>query len=165
VWTLPLRWLTQDLHYYYRYFRAMRLRPKAEVVEAAVTLIALHALAGAIAMAGYGTEVLLFWLIPTRLALGMLAFAFDFLPHHPHSVPASEDRFQATGVLPSRWLTPLLISQNYHLVHHLYPGVPFYRYGRVWWSRRDQLIAKGARVGFGAMRSTSLLLDSHSALE
>ena len=25
-------------------------------------------------------------------------------------------------------LTPLMLSQNYHLVHHLHPSVPFYRY-------------------------------------
>jgi fatty acid desaturase len=34
-------------------------------------------------------------------------------------------------------LTPLLTYQNYHLVHHLYPTVPFYRYRRLWESRAD----------------------------
>ena len=27
--------------------------------------------------------------------------------------------------------------QNYHLVHHLYPTVPFYRYGKVWKAREQ----------------------------
>jgi fatty acid desaturase len=29
-------------------------------------------------------------------------------------------------------LTPLLLAQNYHLVHHLHPAIPFYRCARVW---------------------------------
>jgi fatty acid desaturase len=29
-------------------------------------------------------------------------------------------------------LTPLLLYQNYHLVHHVYPTVPFYRYLKIW---------------------------------
>jgi len=32
-------------------------------------------------------------------------------------------------------LTPVLLYQNYHLVHHLYPTVPFYRYISIWRAR------------------------------
>jgi len=32
--------------------------------------------------------------------------------------------------------TPVLMCQNYHLVHHLYPNVPFYRLKRIWNARR-----------------------------
>jgi len=28
--------------------------------------------------------------------------------------------------------------QNYHLVHHLYPNVPFYRMVKIWNARRDE---------------------------
>jgi ring-1,2-phenylacetyl-CoA epoxidase subunit PaaE len=35
-----------------------------------------------------------------------------------------------------RLLTPLALYQNYHLVHHLHPAVPFYRYIAVW--RRNE---------------------------
>ena len=35
-----------------------------------------------------------------------------------------------------RLLSPLMLYQNYHLVHHLHPLVPFYRYIAVW--RRNE---------------------------
>jgi fatty acid desaturase len=34
-------------------------------------------------------------------------------------------------------LTPVLLCQNYHLVHHLYPTVPFYRLLKVWNAKRQ----------------------------
>jgi fatty acid desaturase len=35
-------------------------------------------------------------------------------------------------------LTPLLVYQNYHLIHHLYPTVPFYKMHKVWYLRYDE---------------------------
>jgi len=31
---------------------------------------------------------LFLWILPALFAVGFLAFAFDYLPHHPHSVQA-----------------------------------------------------------------------------
>lgn len=151
-WALPLRWLTQDLHYYAAYFGRWRSRPRAERAEAVGTLVLFVAVAAGLAAAGWGKEVLLYWLVPARLAIGWLAFTFDYLPHWPYAAPAAEDRFAATRNLrwsparEGRWLTPAMLGQNLHLVHHLYPGVPFYRYAAVWRARRADLVRKGARI-------------------
>ena len=153
---LPLRWMTQDLHYYVFYFRALTTRPRDERAETVATLLALWGLAALAAASGHAREVLLFVVLPSRLAIGLLACSFDWLPHAPHEVRGADDRFRAT--LNVRWsaarrgglLTPLLLSQNYHLVHHLFPGVPFYRYGAVWSARERELVAKGA--GYRALR-------------
>lgn len=144
-WLLPLRWATQDLHYYVAYSRARRSRPPGEVVEVVGTLGGGVAASVALVVAGYGAEVLCLWLVPARLATAALAFSFDYLPHRPHTVTSREDRYQATHNFEERWLTPFFLWQNYHLVHHLYPGVPFYRYGRVYRARRAELEARGAR--------------------
>ena len=60
----------------------------------------------------------------------MLAWWFDWLPHHGLEDTQSENRYRATrNRVGLEWLfTPLMLSQNYHLVHHLHPSVPFYRY-------------------------------------
>ena len=118
-------------------------------------MIGYYAVCAAVVSAGWGLELLLFVLIPARLGIAALAFGFDYLPHRPHTTPARVDRFQATAVRPSPWLTPLMLGQNFHLVHHLYPAVPFYRYGAVWRLRESALRAQGAKVieGVGGARA------------
>lgn len=137
AWLLPLRWLTQDLHYYVVYLR--RARPWRERIEVVGTLAALVAVAVVLAAHGYATEVVLGWLVPARLAIGVLAFAFDYLPHRPHEVTAKQDRLRATRAFEGRVALIASLGQSLHLVHHLYPGVPFYRYARVWRERRPDV--------------------------
>ena len=129
-WLLPLRWLTQDFHYYAVY--AMRPRPLRERIESYATLALLVAIASALVATGHGRTVLFGWLLPARLAIATLAFAFDYLPHRPHNTPAKVDRFAATHVFEGPLKYVLSLGQSMHRVHHLYPGVPFYGYARVW---------------------------------
>lgn len=142
-WQLPLRWLTQDLHYYWLYLRR-RERPTRERAEAIATLLAAYALLAALALSGHWQFVLT-WLLGARIAIALLAFAFDYLPHAPHDTIQRQDRYRATTLIDHAWLTPVLLYQNYHLIHHLYPGVPFYRYAKVFEERRSDLVKKGAR--------------------
>ena len=142
-WTLPLRWATLDLYYYWFYLPRLRSRPQDEVRETALAIVVgLGVLAGLIA-AGYGMILLLYWFIPGRIAIFALALAFDFLPHHPHAVTEQEDPYQATSNrVGLEWLlTPVLLYQNYHLVHHLYPRAPFYRYVKIWRAREQEHLA------------------------
>ena len=84
--------------------------------------------------------------LPSRLAIATLAFAFDWLPHRPHVVTAREDRMRATLIIEGRLWCWLTFGQSLHLVHHLYPGVPFYRYATVWRERvKAQLAAYRAK--------------------
>ena len=48
-------------------------------------------------------------------------------------------------------LTPLLVCQNYHLIHHLYPTVPFYKIHDAWYLKYDELSTGNIsyRGGFG----------------
>jgi beta-carotene hydroxylase len=135
-WQLPLRWSMQDYHYYVVYARAWSSRPRGERAEAALTVGLLLALLVGLVWAGYGVEVLLLWWLPSRAAICMLAFLFDYLPHRPHEVRAREDAEAATRNLGRAWLTPVMLYQNYHLAHHVEPGVPFYRYKAAWEARQ-----------------------------
>jgi beta-carotene hydroxylase len=141
AWLRPLRWLTQDLHYYATY--AVRRRPLRERIEVIATLLVMYGTAIALTAMGHGRAVLLGWLLPARLAVGILAWAFDYLPHRPHVVTAREDRYRATHAVPGRWLAIASFGQSLHLVHHLYPGVPFYRYGEVY---REKQLGAGCPV-------------------
>ena len=143
---LPLRWLSQDLHYYVRYARLYAERPRGERLEIVLSVVAMLAVVAYISWAGYGVEVFALWVIPARIGIAMLAFAFDYLPHRPHTIRSKDDRFKASHIIRGRWLTIPLLGHNYHLIHHLYPGVPFYRYGQVWADRKERLLKQGVRV-------------------
>jgi fatty acid desaturase len=84
-----------------------------------------------------GWKLLLFWLLASRLGLMLIVLVFVFLPHHPHDIMQKDDFYGATMLREGReWLlTPLMVYQNWHLVHHIYPTIPFYRLKRAWYAR------------------------------
>lgn len=134
AWQQPLRWMTLDLWYVAFYAQHVKHRPKNEVLETAA-IAAFVAIGFAwLCVAGYWFWPLMTFLLPQRIAITLLAWWFDWLPHHGLSATARENRFQATrNRVSMEWLfTPVMLSQNYHLVHHLYPSIPFYRYLPVW---------------------------------
>lgn len=141
---LPVRWLTQDLHYLVFYVGKLSERNRSEKVEVIFSLVLFLIVIGLLGSFGYWKELLLFGLLPNRMAVFFLAFTFDYLPHKPHLITSAEDPYKATKVRPVWCLTPLLLYQNYHLIHHLYPAVPFYNYAKVWNERKEALVEKGA---------------------
>ncbi len=97
----------------------------------------------------HNTAAALLTTVCAALAAGMLlAIVFDWLPHHPHT---SRERWEHTRVLTfSRFWQPvvdaLLLGQSYHLVHHLYPRVPFYKYKSVFTRLRGFFESNGALI-------------------
>jgi fatty acid desaturase len=83
----------------------------------------------ALAIMGYATEVVFFSLVPLAIANFLLLTFFDYIPHYPHK---SQDVYQATRIYPGKLLNVLLFGQNYHLIHHMYPKLPWYRYKAVY---------------------------------
>jgi beta-carotene hydroxylase len=138
AWALPLRWAVADLAQWAFYFRRARGRPLAERVHTVVGLSAIAvALAWGVAQ-GHGWALLWAWVIPARVAVFALAFSFDFIVHRPHAVTAAQDRLRATRILEvPRPVGLLLLGQHLHLLHHLHPGVPFYRYRAAWNDLRE----------------------------
>ena len=109
-----------------------------------IVVLALMAIAMlGLALSGHGLEVLALWLVPAIVADTMLAFAFDWLPHHPHE---ERRRFHDTRVIDSGLLAIVLLGQSHHLVHHLWPRVPFYRYVDVFRASRAELERQGAPI-------------------
>lgn len=145
AWALPLRWATIEPHYYVFYWREWGGRPASERAAFLASWAVQASLLGALAVSGRGWDALWFWVVPARAAMFLLAFSFDWLPHQPYAALQSEDRVRATHVTSLPLLTPLWLWQNYHLVHHLYPALPCYRYARVWAEEGAALKSRGAR--------------------
>lgn len=147
-WLRPLRWMFLDIHYIHWYLKHWNNRPRRERIELIACIVAAIIIFFAAYYFGYALWVLLLWFVPGRVASSALVMAFDYLPHYPHDTTAKENAFRATNLKPNAsWLmTPILLGQNYHLIHHLYPRIPFYRYAWVWKSAQQPLIDSGARL-------------------
>ena len=134
---------------YYYVFLFVTLRKKGEsrrglILQAAAILIGFGAAFALLVRAGLGSEALFLWLVPAWLASALLAYLFDYLPHRPH-----DDRGRWTNariLLGGRLLTLLMAGQNYHLVHHVKPRVPFYRYGALYRELEPELERHGSSI-------------------
>lgn len=134
VWQLPFRWALAGAFYARFLGPRLRSRPVAEVAETTAMFIAgLTGLIAAVLTGNLWTLAVVF-LIPEHIGLIVLEWWFDWLPHHGLKDTQRSNRYRAARArVGMEWLfTPLMLAQNYHLVHHLHPSVPFYRYARTW---------------------------------
>jgi beta-carotene hydroxylase len=130
-----------------RYKRLRSVLSGSEIIQVSgVTVVTLGLLAAALAT-GHLLDWLCLWFVPTRIGILILNIFFQWLPHYPFD---RTDRYGNTRV--SLWAggTFLTLQQNLHLMHHLWPSVPFYNYARLYRALRPVLIEEGSRIeGFG----------------
>jgi len=134
------------LAYEYNFFLGTASKTRAAQTQRRLAVLTLWGLLGILVVliaTGFGWEALWLWVVPALTAAGVLAFSFDWVPHHPHNI---QERFRDTRILLVPGLTLPMLWQNYHLIHHLYPRVPFYRYAACFRDIRGELEAKGAPI-------------------
>ena len=151
LWQIPLRWSNFDLYYLYAFLRYGGNKRKAHARALILSAGVFFAVIASLTYIGYGMEVLFLWILPSRIGLALVALVFVFLPHYPSNITAEENEYQATTIrLGWEWLlTPLFVYQNYHLIHHLYPTLPFYNYINVWHLRYDELTSQNPAIQQG----------------
>lgn len=126
-----------------RYGRIRGLLIGSEAIQAsAVTLFTLGLLVIAIAT-HHVIDWLCLWFVPHRIAMLILNVLFQWLPHYPFD---RAERYLNTRI--SLWPGGefLSLQQNLHLIHHLWPSVPFYNYARLYRRLHPVLVAKGSRI-------------------
>jgi len=126
-----------------RYKRIGDILSPAEIAQtSAVSLFTLLLLAVAIAT-GHFVDWLCLWFLPTRLGVLILNIFFQWLPHYPFD---RTERYLNTRI--SLWFggTFMLLQQNLHLMHHLWPSVPFYNYSKLYRALKPVLRAEGSRI-------------------
>jgi beta-carotene hydroxylase len=98
----------------------------------------------------------LLWWLPSRVGILLLMVLFQWLPHFPFD---RVDRMGATRVNRFPGSTWLLLHQDRHLVHHLHPSIPWYRYRAAGRELRPILEARGARIeGIGTHPHVPIVL-------
>jgi fatty acid desaturase len=147
-WQLPFRWLTIDAWYSRFCLPRMRGRPRREIAGLMVNEILLVALLSVLVGCNYGWQLLLIYLIPQRIGVAILAWWFDWLPHHGLGVTAKIDTFRASRVRVGweRLMNPLMFCHNYHVVHHIHPRIPFYLWAQAWKKGELDYLGRGVPI-------------------
>lgn len=126
----------------YQACKTLKLSPferRATMVQYVATV----ALLVGFVVAGYGWELLALWLIPWFIGELVMEVTFGWFPHHDHS---ETGRYRDTRISLFPGGDVLYIYQNLHLIHHMLPSVPFYRYRAVFDDLRPTLEEHGARI-------------------
>ncbi|MEG5041686.1 MULTISPECIES: beta-carotene hydroxylase [unclassified Microcoleus] len=92
--------------------------------------------------------VLNFWFSPAMVVGLALGLFFDYLPHRPFH---DRDRWKNARVYPSPILNILILGQNYHLIHHLWPSIPWYNYKPAYEAVKPLLDEKGSPQSLGIL--------------
>lgn len=147
------RCLTIVAYYHYFFFKKIALRPDgpgnfnvtAHVIAA---YWGLYSIAFWLIAFGYWREVLALWLVPHWLGSALIIFFFAWLTHQPH---VAKERYRDTNVF---WVKGPLATladwgylfQNFHLIHHLFPRIPFYKYREAFNELEPTLRRQGSRI-------------------
>jgi len=142
-WALPFWCLAIVFEYRRHYFGRRMWRDRSDLIEAIAMECVLLGAVVLTAVTGTFATLAIVWLGPALIAVAVLALCFDFLPHYPYT---SRERYHDTRVYPGRILNALLLGQNYHLIHHLWTTIPWYRYQHVFGEIEDELAGRGARI-------------------
>jgi beta-carotene hydroxylase len=146
LWLINARFLYHEIYFFKR-----RLWRKFELWEWVIarSILALILFLGyEFGFIGY---IFNFWFVPLALVGWELGLFFDYLPHRPFK---ERDRWKNARVYPSRILNLMIMGQNYHLVHHLWPSIPWYNYERAYFATKPLLDAKGSHQSLGLLKTT-----------
>lgn len=88
------------------------------------------------------------WFVPALVIGIALGLFFDYLPHRPFK---ERDRWKNARVYPSPITNILILGQNYHLIHHLWPSIPWYKYQPAYYATKPLLDAKGCDQSLGLL--------------
>ena len=147
-WLRPLAMTLTLPAYRWHFYRKRLWRDEAGLREAVASDVAIAAFLVWAFLSGPASWVLLLWIAPLGVAALWLTFAFDYLPHYPHS---QQGRYYDTRIYPGRIANVLLLGQNYHLIHHLWTTIPWYRYQQVFASIEPELRARECAIGWGSL--------------
>ena len=95
-WQLPVRFPAMDLPYIGLLVRNVRRRPRGEILETAALMTLSVTVIGSAALTGHLWTLALIYLVPERAAMFVLAWWFDWLPHHDLEDTQRENRYRAT---------------------------------------------------------------------
>lgn len=146
----PLLLIPARFFYHEVFFFQRRLWKNFELLEWFVSRALVAAIVVASFRYGFFPYLVNYWFSPALFLGWALGLYFDYLPHRPFQ---ERDRWKNARVYPSKLFNLLIFGQNYHLVHHLWPSIPWYWYQRAYYEKKPLLDAKGSYQTLGIFAS------------
>jgi beta-carotene hydroxylase len=144
-------WLIAPRFFYHEvFFFRRRLWRKYELLEWLISRLCLAGIVYFAANQGHLGYVFNFWFSPAGCVGLMLGLFFDYLPHRPQQ---ERDRWHNARVYPGAILNLLILGQNYHLIHHLWPSIPWYKVQPAYYAVKPLLDAKGCKQCLGILEN------------
>lgn len=144
LWLIAARFFYHEIFFFQR-----RLWRKYELLEWFLSRLVVIAIVTFAWQHDQLAFILNYWFSPALVVGLALGLFFDYLPHRPFQ---ERDRWKNARVYPSPILNLLILGQNYHLIHHLWPSIPWYRYQRAYRETQPLLEAKGCHQTLGLLK-------------
>ncbi|MEY3404127.1 MAG: hypothetical protein RLZZ86_3749, partial [Cyanobacteriota bacterium] len=135
LWLIAVRFLYHEVFFFQR-----RLWRNYELLEWFISRLIIITIVYISVQYHFLGYILNFWFIPAFLVGITLGLFFDYLPHRPF---VERNRWKNARVYPGKVLNILILGQNYHLIHHLWPSIPWYNYQPAYYLMKPLLDEKG----------------------
>ncbi|WP_413161173.1 beta-carotene hydroxylase [Capilliphycus salinus ALCB114379] len=145
----PLWLIAARFFYHEVFFFKRRLWRKYELLEWFLSRLVVFTVVGCSIHYGFTAYILNYWFSPALVVGLALGLFFDYLPHRPF---VERNRWKNARVYPSAILNLLILGQNYHLIHHLWPSIPWYQYKPAYEKMKPLLDAKGSPQSLGLLQ-------------
>ena len=142
----PLWMIAARFFYHEIFFFKRRLWRKYELLEWFLSRLFIVTLVIVGIQYDFINYIMNFWFVPALVVGIALGLFFDYLPHRPFK---ERDRWKNARVYPGAVLNLLILGQNYHLVHHLWPSIPWYNYQPAYYAMKPLLDHKGCEQSLG----------------
>ena len=141
LWLIAARFFYHEIFFFKR-----RLWRKYELLEWFLSRLFVASVVYFACQYDFLGYILNFWFSPALVVGLALGLFFDYLPHRPFK---ERDRWRNARVYPSPILNLLILGQNYHLIHHLWPSIPWYNYQPAYYATQPLLEEKGCHLSLG----------------
>ncbi|MBD2577212.1 beta-carotene hydroxylase [Oscillatoria sp. FACHB-1406] len=140
-------WLIAPRFFYHEiFFFKRRLWRKYELLEWFLSRLFLVVLVYCSLQYGFYNYLINYWLSAALVVGIALGLFFDYLPHRPFQ---ERNRWKNARVYASPILNIAIFGQNYHLIHHLWPSIPWYKYQAAYRATKPLLESKGSHLSLG----------------
>ena len=148
----PLWLIAARFFYHEVFFFKRRLWRKYELLEWFLSRLFVAVIVYLACQYDFLHYIMNFWFAPALVVGLALGLFFDYLPHRPFK---ERDRWKNARVYPSPILNLLIMGQNYHLIHHLWPSIPWYKYQPAYRAVKPLLDKKGCDQSLGLLEGKS----------